>query len=493
MGFLTTLRITINEQEAGKPVQAFRNYNLLPLRLSQKTHTSVTACLGFTLVELLVVISILAILVVMTVTSINFALSSDLTRGGSRQVQSYLAGARDRAIYAKEPRGVRFLIDPNNPTAVTSMVYIAPSPNWNQGVIRLERIDASNPPDSIVDTILNVRGAGTDWRFLFDRGQLIDGARIKIPGDGSGTWYTIDLNSSPISEPYPVTPGSPLPHEFDPNVDEVVRLTTAYRDAGTSGSTEVVAFAPGSGPSTYLLELPPVILPGEEPTLLPNGTGIDLDRSHLPDSWRITGVDFGDDNQPGNVGVDDNGSGGADDNAEQLWPGTDDFRLYSSHLDLMFSPRGSVSGSEAGRGKIHFVIDALENIQSTWKGGTGYSEGDRVLVPARFITPTTLRGDLNFKPYDRIYVCTTGGVSGNDPSIFLTPLSRTEGGTFADNGVTWRVELNSTPSLLSIFTRTGNVSATPIFFDSVVPTPLLPNTRWYPDVFFYAETGEVAK
>ncbi|MFK7777971.1 MAG: prepilin-type N-terminal cleavage/methylation domain-containing protein [Gimesia sp.] len=479
-------------------MQTFQKDNLLHSRQSWKIASSKIGRSGFTLVELLVVISIMAILAVMTVTSINFALSSDLTRGASRQVQSYLAGARDRAIYAKEPRGVRFLLAPNpnnelhppNPTAVTAMVYIAPSPDWNQGLIRLERIDASSPSDGIVDTVLHVRGGGTDWRFLYERGQLIDGARIKIPGDARGSWYTIDLANSPISEPDPVTPGSPLPNEYDLNADEVLRLTTAYRDPGTSESTEVVAFAPGSGPSNYLLELPPVILSGEEPTLLPSGTGIDLDRSFLPSSWKFTGVSDGPDGQPGKSGVNDDGSGGADDAGEYLWPGTDDYRQNSSQLDLMFSPRGSISGSEAGGGKIHFVIDTLENIQSTWKSGIGYSEGDRVIVPARNITPTTLDWDLNFKPYDRIYVCETGGTSGNNASIFLNSASaRTENSTFSDGSVTWKVELNTTPSLLSIFTRTGNVSAYPMFFDKAVAVPLGKT----PDVFYYAETGETAK
>ena len=465
---------------------AFQKDNLLQPRRSWKMRSAKTLRSGFTLVELLVVISILAILAVMTVTSINFALSSDLTRGASRQVQSYLAGARDRAIYAKEPRGVRFLLapNPNNeihppyPTAVTAMVYIAPSPDWNQGVIRLERIDASSPPDGVVDTVLHVRGGGTDWKFLYDRGQLIDGARIKIPGDASGSWYTIDLTNSPISQ----TGGA---------YDEVLRLTTAYRDAGTSESNEVVAFAPGSGPSTYLLELPPVVLSGEEPTLLPNGTGIDLDRSYLPASWRITGVSGGEDGQPGKSGVNDDGSGGADDVGEYLWPGTDDYRQYSSQLDLMFSPRGSISGSEAGGGKIHFVVDTLENIQSTWKSGTGYSEGERVIVPAREINPTSKDWDLNFKPYDRIYVCTTPGTSGSASSIFLTAVGRQESdiGTLTDGSVTWRVELNTTPSLLTIFTRTGNVSAYPMYFDAAVAVPI----GEAPDVFYYAETGETAK
>ncbi len=448
---------------------------------------------GFTLVELLVVISILAILVVMTVSSINFALSGDRTRGASRQVQSYLAGARDRAIYAKEPRGVRFMVDPNNPTAVTSMVYIAPSPDWVQGVIRLERIDASYPLDGILDTIFNVRGAGTDWRFLFKRGQIKDGARIKIPGDAIGSWYTINLTKSPIAEPDPAVSGSPQPNEYNSAADEVLRLTTPYRDPGTSDPSEVVAFAPGSGPSTYLLELPPVVLSGEVPTLLPNNAGIDLDRSYLPASWRVTDVSVGEDNQPGKAGVNDDGSGGTDNGAfpgEYLWPGTDDYRLYSSQLDLMFSPRGTVTGSEAGGGKIHFFVDTLANIQSSWRSSTDYSEGDRVTVPARsFEVDINNSWDLTFRPYDRTYICTSPGTSGTAPSLFLTAAARLEGGTFTDGSVTWKVELNSTPSLLSIFTRTGNVSAYPMFFDAAVAVP----SEKAPDVFYYAETGETAK
>ncbi|WP_339734145.1 prepilin-type N-terminal cleavage/methylation domain-containing protein, partial [uncultured Gimesia sp.] len=423
---------------------------------------------GFTLVELLVVISILAILVVMTVTSINFALSTDLTRSASRQVQSYLAGARDRAIYAKAPRGVRFMLDPNNPTAVTSMVYIAPSPDWEQGIIRMERTDGDS--NGIADSpgIFYVRGDGTDWATLFTRGMIKDNTRIKIPGDDSGTWYVIDVNGSGVS-----------------GGTELFRLTTAYRDAGTSEPDEVVAFSPGSGPSTYLLELPPVVLSGVEPTLLPNNTGIDLDRSFLPSSWLppidAIHVDLGDDNQPGKAGIDDNSSGGVDDNGELLWPGTDDFRRYSSQLDLMFSPRGSVLGSEASNGKIHFVIDTLANIQSSWQRNTDYAEGAIVQLPAR--------DTYEYTPYDRTYLCTTGGTSGTNHLVFTDTLmdgSRDTGKKFTTDGsVEWEVLLNTTPSLLTIFTRTGSVNAYPMYFDhySIVP----------PDVFRYAETGEAAK
>jgi len=445
-------------------MQTFHKDNLFSLKQSRGLRVSFSARSAFTLVEILVVISILAILTVITITSINFALSSDLTRGASRQVQSYLAGARDRAIYAKEPRGVRFILDPANPTAVTSMIYIAPSPNWEQGIIRLERTDADS--NSVADSasVFYVRGDGTDWASLASRDLIKQGSRIKIPGDDSGTWYVIDVDGSGVS-----------------GGTELLRLTVPYRDPGTSDPTEVIAFTPGSGPSTYLLELPPVILSGEEPTLLPNNTGIDLDRSFLPASWRppidSTHVSRGGDSQPGKAGVDDDSSGGADDNGELLWPGTDDYRLYSSQLDLMFSPRGSVLGSEAGSGKIHFVLDTLENIQSSWLRTTDYAEGDRVQLPARLA--------YAFTPYDRVYVCKTGGTSAGNPAVFLITGTRNEGDIVADGSVRWETQLNATPSLLTLFTRTGSVNAYPMYFDFAGNVP--------PDVFKYAETGEAAK
>lgn len=426
---------------------------------------------GFTLVELLVVISILAILAVITITSINFALGSDVTRSASRQVQSYLAGARDRAIYAKAPRGVRFLLDrtgsqgatiSSNRATVTSMVYISPAEPWDRGTIDLERIDES-PDDGVPDRpeVYEVRGTGTSWNFLKDRGQIIENARIKIPGTSSGTWYTINLADSKLN-----------------STEEVLRLTTPYREPGnTNDATNVVAFTPGSGPSNYLLELVSEVLPGEEPVLLPNGAAIDLDRSFLPDSWRSGLFAPGEDGQPGKLGVDDDGANGIDDAAELGWPGSDDVRLYSSQLDLMFSPRGSVIGKEAGSGKIHFAIDTIENITSTWLSDTRYEEGDRIQIPARLVIGT------NYRPYDRTYLCKTAGDSGFNPSVFLTSGARVEGATLTTDGsVGWEVELNTSTIILSLFTRTGSITASKLNVDGSAFDP-----------FKYAETGEVSK
>ena len=99
---------------------------------------------GYTLVELLIVISIIVILLAMTAAAVNFNRDAERVRGGALQVQSFLAGARDRAIYAKEARGVRFFLDSENNRAVTSMVYIDPAELWSDGVIQLQRRDSES-------------------------------------------------------------------------------------------------------------------------------------------------------------------------------------------------------------------------------------------------------------------------------------------------------------------------------------------------------------
>ncbi|MEZ6034837.1 MAG: prepilin-type N-terminal cleavage/methylation domain-containing protein [Planctomycetaceae bacterium] len=96
---------------------------------------------GFTLVELLVVISIMALLLTMTVLAVNFSRDAERVVGAALQVQSFLSGARDRAIQAKEPRGVRFFLDTNNHRAVTAMAYIDPAEYWSDGTIQLRRWD----------------------------------------------------------------------------------------------------------------------------------------------------------------------------------------------------------------------------------------------------------------------------------------------------------------------------------------------------------------
>ena len=314
---------------------------------------------GFTLVELLVVVAVMLILIVMTVQAVDFAFTQERLKAGARQVQSALSGARDRAIFAKQIRGLRFLTDEADPRQVTGMVYIGvPDTYWSRGQIRLERVDDRNNgsgalvPDGVADLVIDTNGdgilesavkivrgdAGCGWYTLMERGLLglfedrnlngvldagedqngnglldIDPARIEIPAN-SGTWYPVLT--------YRLTP-----------VNQILELATPYQESTTTLDNEVIAFQ-GTGPSTYRLELQPRVLPEAQPILLPETVCIDLDGSLVPSAWRPA---------PGSLA---NGR-------------------YSSHMDILFSPRGVVTGSVAAMGLLQLYVAERKDVQKT--------------------------------------------------------------------------------------------------------------------------------
>lgn len=232
---------------------------------------------GFTLVELLIVVALLLVLSSLTLAIFNSTSESDRIRSSARQLQSALLGARDRAIHAKLPRGLRLLLqdttDPTSPGAsvVTGMVYIGADQDWTAGRISLQMPDYSIPSIKHTEIQANnnlaelrelvvVRGTGTDWRLLFSQGLLDDGARIEIPRN-SGDWYTID--------------------------------TSLLRNPPTGGGSDDFLVLPRNGyrkptakpPTTYRLELKPSVLAGQEPLRLSSGIVVDLDRSVIPKGW----------------------------------------------------------------------------------------------------------------------------------------------------------------------------------------------------------------
>ncbi|MDA0809083.1 MAG: prepilin-type N-terminal cleavage/methylation domain-containing protein [Planctomycetota bacterium] len=314
---------------------------------SRSTLLLTSARSGLTLIELLIVVTIFLVLTTFTVVAVDFTFEAERVSSGARQVQSLLEGARDRAIRAREPRGVRFLLDPDpdNGRMVSSMVYVGASDTWTEGTIELRREDVS-PADGVADQedVLIVAGSlDTLWSKLSQRGFLgIQGQetpRIKIPGDKNGTWYRVQTN---------LLGADPL----NPNV---LRLVHPYRDPGTTEITEIQAFDAGSGPSTYILELPPRVLPDADPVLLPEGVVIDLDASSVPTDWRPAA-----------------GSGYS--------------APYSSRMDLMFSPRGTLIGTTAGTGLTHFYIALREDVEKAISDPLPkrppVNIGDRPLVPA---------------------------------------------------------------------------------------------------------------
>ena len=359
---------------------------------------------GLTLIELLIVVTIFLVLTTFTVVAVDFTFEAERVSSGARQVQSLLEGARDRAIRAREPRGVRFLLDPDpaNGRMVSSMVYIGAADSWSQGTIELRREDVS-PADGVADQedVLIVAGSlDTLWSKLSQRGFLgIKGQetpRIKIPGDKNGTWYRVQTN---------LLGADPL----NPNV---LRLVHPYRDPGTTEISEIQAFDAGSGPSTYILELPPRVLPDADPVLLPEGVVIDLDASAVPTDWRPAA------------------------SSGYSVP-------YSSRMDLMFSPRGTLIGTTAGTGLTHFYIALREDVQNaTDASRPPVNVGDRPKVPT----------DILFS-------------------------SLADGGT---------IPVVGDRCLVTVFASTGKVSSHAINLDN---TDAFPN--WLDDPFLFAELGEV--
>lgn len=402
---------------------------------------------GFTLIELMVVIALLVLIASMTVAAINLNVNNDKVRAGSRQVQSYLAGARDRAIYSKAPRGVRFLLTPtNSPTessrTVSSMVFIAPTDPWKQGRVQLERLDddsddnsgngidhnPNNQADTTGGQAFVIRGYDndpnyppTEWVNLFQQGLLPDGARIQIPAD-NGTWYTITTDLLRRTIPTEPTYNSSYPPQ------PRLRLTTAYVSPPTNtNGSDVNAFTSGTGPQTYELELPPTVLPNQDPVLMPKGAVIHLDRCSSSGTQSLEMTAAGDPTNPA--------TWTRADKIPFAWKrasttGDPSGFDYTSRMDVLFSPRGVVIGQAAQRGIIHFYI-------------ADQKDADR----------------------DRLYWSSAAYPTASAPEL----------------GTGWVADPTyerGDKVILTLFTRTGNVSTHHIYSNS--------------DPFRYAETGEVA-
>jgi len=323
---------------------------------------------GFTLVELLVVIGIILIVAAMTLSAVNLTVSGDRIRGAARQVQSYLEGARSRAVYGGNVKadglnyqcGVRLIPDANNPALITSMIYVESQPNETQGVISIGRRDggqdySSNPPDGYADApdVRVLRGYGTRWVSFYNAGLISNGLRIKIPNDIFGKYYKINASELGVypgfgpeillltsdyqttSIPFQLGSGMYMPSEGA----DGVRGTTANDDnlgmvndpyewqwPGSDDLTDVLAF---NNTFTYSLELAPAPMPNQEPRLL--GRGVVLDTT--------------------------------------LSKGVNYLIATPQRMDIMFSPRGTVAGPLAASGIISLVVsdieDSLKNISLT--------------------------------------------------------------------------------------------------------------------------------
>jgi len=233
---------------------------------------------GFSLVELLVVISILLVLASAVAWGIAGTRGLDRPAAGARLIQAQLLGARDRASQARAPRGVRFVRDSQAPQQLTGLAFLQPAPLLRYGgsssPFQLEREDLA-PADGQADRseVRQLRGltAAFDWLALQQAGQLEVPFRIRQPAQ-TGRWHTvISLDA---------VPGHP---------EQTVARVFADLGAGDSGTSPlaVVAVPADSVRATCELDLGSAAATEQPAEALPAGLVIDLLHSLVPESWRI--------------------------------------------------------------------------------------------------------------------------------------------------------------------------------------------------------------
>ena len=304
---------------------------------------------GFTIVELLVVVAILLILSYLAFAVFGTGKSSDKMRSGARSAQSAILGAKDRALHAKEPRGIRLALDQTNLNLVNGLAFIQPLPTQNAG-------NAFGMQENNVAMMVNglptpsaqiVIGApeATSWFSEDSQGLWQAGlAQVKFPADSSGVWYPLQQISN--SAPFYGTMNSGnlvlnIAVAFDPNTGGIVSPRAAYSPTG-----QWTGISATQSNASCTISVGNELLAFHQPMTLPSGCVIDLYYSQIPPTWYSqqsvlpNSVPAGymivanDPNTAGNVIV----------------------RQYNTPMDLMFSPRGNLTGSVSALGAIFFCI-----------------------------------------------------------------------------------------------------------------------------------------
>ena len=298
-----------------------------PLQLPSRRRNRRRHRCGFTMVELLIVAGIMILLTAITVASVNLSNDADRVRAGARQLQSLLAGARDRAIYAKDLRGIRLIRDPNDNHAVNAFQYVGAPAKFSVGMLQVLNAVSTGDPSGAFDG-RQILGTGTNFGTFKNQGLIKVGSRIQIP-NGTGRWYTI--------AGFPSSVGTITS-------TELILLAQPYSAFNSNGV--------GQTGLTYLLEMQAQPLADSTPVQLPKGVVIDMDGSQVPLNWRPA-----------------------------VYQGS-----YSNQMDIMFSAKGLPVGdlATAGFGMIHLHMADVGDVVK-WKQIVGRSPGSyfgTAVVPA---------------------------------------------------------------------------------------------------------------
>jgi prepilin-type N-terminal cleavage/methylation domain-containing protein len=289
---------------------------------------------GFTMIELMVVIGVMLILASMTYAMLATGKNTGKIREAARLTQSALLGAKDRAMHAKDLRGVRFVRDQTDNTLVTAFIYLQPLPTQttgnltgqpNQNNFALDRPNlTATPPNSDATRIVINGPQGAAW-LNQDTNRIWPSNRvqIRIPS-ATGQWFNLAVQSG--TAPYWIVQ--------DPNnpAQVFMYLQTPYQGGLPYPPITNTAALPFNGANSSCdIQLGNDVLPFHAPISLPSGVVIDL-KFCSSNVQLLAGV--------GAVGT-------------------------PPYFDLMFSPRGMLTGPIAAQGPLHFLVRDLQDATAT--------------------------------------------------------------------------------------------------------------------------------
>jgi hypothetical protein len=250
---------------------------------------------------------------------------------------------------------------------------------------------ADGEPQMISNVVPNSSGVSIfsdqpDWWSLKRRGWLVDGLRIRIPDSPTGDWFQIDTSQIDTSVAPPVLPAQTELRLLNP----------------------INGIIPAAG-MTYSIELPWSMLP-EEPSILPENVVIDLDGSRFPASLRPTAT-------------------------------TD---LDKEFVDVIFSPRGRVTGAAAASGVLHFYVcdaedslfvkEQLATVVDLASLNAALAAGTFACVPMDEVNQPWTDGEYTVKPRRLVTVIPqTGAVSVHEVNAFVNPDVPPDADGFADD------------------------------------------------------------
>jgi type II secretory pathway pseudopilin PulG len=286
------------------------------------------------MIELLIAISIIIILAVIAAGVLSGNRQTGKLRDAARIGQSAFLGAKDRALHAKDLRGVRLIRDTTDSTLVTGFAYLQPLPMQSTGNIQpappnavlnnftLDRPGLANaPPNSDATRIIINGPQGAAW-LRQDTSGIWPSSRIQIRiPSGTGQWFNLARQNS--SAPYWIVQ--------DPNnpANVFMFLQTPYQ-GGLPYPPNANAIINSGSNASCDIQLGNDLLPFHQPISLPSAVVIDLK--------------FSSQNVQTLAGL---GSG------------------FVPYIDLMFSPRGMLTGAIAAQGPLHFFLRSLEDATAT--------------------------------------------------------------------------------------------------------------------------------